>query len=122
MAVALNPSTPESALGKLAGDDDWAVRKVALSNPKSPSVTKKEGCFVATAATGSYDHEITLALRRFRDRRLETSVAGRRFVRWYYQVSPGWAALIERRRWARFTIKWFFLYPMSSLVGFALRD
>jgi hypothetical protein len=116
MAVAMNSSAPQTALQSLAEDNDWAVRKVASSNPKAPSVGKKEGCFLATAATGSYDHEITRTLRNFRDTSLESSALGRRFIQWYYEKSPNWALWITRHSWIRMGVKWIFLYPISRIL------
>lgn len=116
MAVAMNSSAPETVLQSLADDNEWAVRKVASSNPKAPSVGKKEGCFVATAATGSYDHEITRTLRKFRDFNLESNPSGRRFIQWYYKVSPHWALWLMRHSWLRPVIKWTFLYPLSRML------
>jgi hypothetical protein len=116
MAVAMNASAPEDALQALAKDDEWAVRKVASSNPKAPSAGKKEGCFVATAATGSYDHGITRTLRKFRDFHLDSRPAGRGFIRWYYQVSPPLASWIEKRPWFGGMVKWGVLYPIARLL------
>ena len=52
-------------------------------------------CFIATAVYGDYDHPQVRELRRFRDQVLLRSAAGRRFVRWYYRVGPGWAEWVE---------------------------
>jgi uncharacterized repeat protein (TIGR01451 family) len=59
------------------------------------------GCFIATAAYGSYLEPEVGVLRGFRDRNLLTNVPGRAFVRWYYRVSPPIAAYIAQRDWAR---------------------
>ena len=48
-----------------------------------------EGCYVATCAYGSYDCPQVWVLRRYRDNFLKKTAAGRRFVRFYYSVSPG---------------------------------
>lgn len=53
------------------------------------------GCFIATAAYGSYLHPHVQSLRRFRDETLRQSRIGRRLVAWYYAVSPPIAARIE---------------------------
>ncbi len=54
-----------------------------------------EGCFIATAAYGSYDAAQVQALRDFRDQYLLTNEFGRSFVSWYYQHSPAAARYLE---------------------------
>jgi hypothetical protein len=55
-----------------------------------------EGCFIATAAYGSYLDPHVMALRRFRDGILLTNPAGGAFVRFYYRHSPPVADFIRR--------------------------
>ena len=61
-------------------------------NPDDPDDQQareaSSGCFVATAAYGSYDHPDVVALRRFKDEVLDRSVAGRAFVSFYWYVGP----------------------------------
>jgi len=47
-----------------------------------------EGCFIATAAYGSYSAAQVKTLRDFRDHYLLTNSPGRAFVSWYYANSP----------------------------------
>lgn len=54
------------------------------------------GCFVATAAYGSYLDPHVASLRRFRDEHLVTNAPGRAFVQAYYEWSPPAAAVIAR--------------------------
>ena len=56
------------------------------------------GCFVATAAYGSYGHPEVVALRRFRDEVLVEHAAGRAFVRWYLRVGPKLARRVSPDR------------------------
>lgn len=60
------------------------------------AAAKKEGCFIATAATGSYDHPKVMTLRKYRDNILLSSRSGRFFVACYYTVSPFIAVLVAR--------------------------
>ena len=52
------------------------------------------GCFIATAAYGSYTEPHVMVLRDFRDRLLLKNIAGKAFVRLYYAWSPPMADFI----------------------------
>jgi hypothetical protein len=78
------------------------------------------GCFIATAAFGSYENRWVWVLRDFRDQVLLEHGVGRSFVEWYYANSPNAAAWIAAHGWARVTTRialvpviagaWFWLY------------
>ncbi|WP_243688225.1 CFI-box-CTERM domain-containing protein [Geotalea toluenoxydans] len=61
----------------------------------------KSGCFIATAAYGSYLHPKVAMLRQFRDHYLLTNAPGRAFVSLYYRVSPPLAAFIAEHATTR---------------------
>lgn len=46
------------------------------------------GCYIATMAYGHYDHPQVMELRNFRDNILDKSMLGRKFINFYYCVSP----------------------------------
>lgn len=87
-------------------------------------VTPQEGCFIATAAYGSYFEKHVKVLRDFRDNILLTNSLGKRFVHTYYNYSPSVAGFIADNTIAKalvrvvltpivYTIK----YPLYLLMG-----
>jgi hypothetical protein len=56
----------------------------------------KGGCFIATAAMGSYDHPVVMDLRMFRDNWLLKRDWGVSFTKWYYIYGAKVAKHIEK--------------------------
>ena len=77
------------------------------------------GCFIATAAYGSWLDPHVAALRRFRDERLLPYAAGRAMVRFYYRHSPPIADYIAPRPWLRAATR-LMLAPVVWAVQFPL--
>jgi PKD repeat protein len=73
------------------------------------------GCFIATAAFGSYVEPHVRLLRDFRDRYLLTNAAGRSFVEVYYRYGPFAADYIKEHGW----LKPFVRMLLMPLVGFS---
>lgn len=64
------------------------------------------GCFIATAAYGSYLDPHVKILRDFRDHYLLTNPVGRTFVKFYYKTSPPIAYYIEKHEAAKIATRW----------------
>ena len=77
---------------------------------------QKSGCFVATAAMGSYEDPAVQALTQFRDAILLRSILGRQVVHSYYAVSPSIASWMRGKVWVCRFAKWFLVLPISKIV------
>ena len=81
------------------------------------------GCFIATAAFGSYLDPNVMVLRNLRDKYLLTNEAGKTFVRLYYKYSPPLADYINQHeilrivsRYALTPLIYGFKFPLASIV------
>jgi hypothetical protein len=90
-----------------------------VSTSGSDSSSKGGGCFIATAAYGSYLHPDVQALRDFRDSRLLTNAPGRAFVEFYYRVSPPVAGFIAGHEILRICVR-LLLTPVVLAVAHPL--
>ncbi|NIO21888.1 MAG: hypothetical protein GTN76_14445, partial [Candidatus Aenigmarchaeota archaeon] len=78
------------------------------------------GCFIATAAYGSYLNPYVKILREFRDVFLLSNSLGRKFVHFYYQYSPHMANLIEEYAFSRFLTRQA-LFPVIGMSSLSLK-
>jgi hypothetical protein len=77
------------------------------------------GCFIATAAYGSYSAKDVLIFREFRDKYLLTNVPGRLFVKTYYRLSPPLADFIPQHDSLRAMVRCW-LTPLATATNYAL--
>jgi len=106
-------------------DFSWEVSGITGDDPPPPAQTESEdghtewGCFIATAAYGSYLNPHVKMLRDFRDEFLISHSLGRKFVHLYYQYGPRIANQIEKYDFLRFLSRQALLplIGMSSLLN-----
>lgn len=73
------------------------------------------GCFIATAAYGSYWAPHVMTLRKFRDEYLLDNKLGKKFVQVYYKYSPPLAYFIAEHDELQFVVR----VGLTPLVGFS---
>jgi hypothetical protein len=126
VAVSLNAGETQTitfATNWLAAPDstytlswEFDVIDLALLDPVLPNIAAGNwtgtvegagggGCFIATAAYGSFLDPHVRSLRRFRDETLMRSQPGRALVSWYYGVSPPIAAYIEHNGYLKTIVR-----------------
>jgi len=123
--LATTDSTASTdSLISVEGEDDVpdnppAVDPVVTPTPTPTNTGGGGGCFIATAAYGSYMHPYVKELRGFRDNVLLHSDMGQRFVALYYRYSPPIADVIAENVVLR-TMTRMLLTPVVYAVVYPL--
>jgi uncharacterized delta-60 repeat protein len=108
VGYSFNGVNDDVLIMRLHGDDPFGDISESLGGG---------GCFVATAAYGSYLDPHVVILRQFRDNVLLKSGPGKALVRFYYDYSPPLASFIERHEGFRFLAR-LILAPVVFLIGY----
>jgi hypothetical protein len=108
----------------LYDNDEWDKNPAfgIIRDPGGPGTPTGGGggCFIATAAYGSYLHPFVYILRTFRDTVLLASSFGSSFVEWYYQVSPPIAEVIAHNSALSAGVR-IMLLPVIGLAWLCLK-
>jgi hypothetical protein len=93
---------------------DTSLTATFTSNSSSASGDSGGGgCFIATAAYGSYLDPHVYVLRDFRDRYLLTNFLGQAFVNSYYRFSPPVADFIGKHETLKIAVRW----ALTPVIG-----
>lgn len=79
------------------------------------SVSSRQGCFIATAAMGNYNHPVVVDLRMFRDNWLLKREWGVKFTNWYYTHGPKAAHFIRKSKILQKMTFIFIVKPLQIL-------
>ena len=80
------------------------------------------GCFIATAAMGSYEDPCVQILSKFRDLVLSKFYIGRIFIGLYYVISPYIASKMAPHKWICYFVKYTFIIPASLIANCLIRS
>jgi len=88
---------------------DIARFRNSIDDPGAQNLNEAKGCFIASAAFGSFLHPKLRVFRSFRDHVLMEFGWGRSFVNWYYDHSPAYAVFLQNHEGIRTLVRWVLL-------------
>ena len=115
--LVANTSSADNVSASFSTDGKLVVTSGTVTEVSSTSASN--GCFIATAAYGSYLHPQVQLLRNFRDQHLLTNAPGRAFVTFYYRHSPALADFISHHPFLR-SITRLALTPLVVVIAHPL--
>jgi len=89
----------------------------SVDNPAGADPGEKKGCFIASAAFGSFLHPKLVYFRSFRDKVLMKGPLGRHLVKLYYRHSPPMAKIIQNNETLRIATR-FSLLPIAFALEY----
>lgn len=112
--------TDEYGVASVDADGNETLKMVTVKDtvPAAGS-SSNGGCFIATAAFGSYEAPAVKTLRTFRDRVLLSTAPGRAFVAAYYQISPPLADFIATSPLLKSIVR-IILLPLIGIAIFCV--
>lgn len=118
--LVANSSNMDNLTASFGTNDGSKIEVTSgTASPAKLTSGNGNGCFIATAAYGSYLHPQVQLLRDFRDRQLLTNAPGRAFVAFYYRCSPPLADFISRHHVLRSMTR-LVLTPLVAAIAHPL--
>ncbi|OQA63557.1 MAG: hypothetical protein BWY38_03155 [Ignavibacteria bacterium ADurb.Bin266] len=99
-------------------NQDVLNKVTSTTEPPKAQSNSSEGCFIATAVFGNYEHPVVREFRFFRDTTLSKYKIGKSAIAAYYRISPSLVPIISSKPFA--SVK-FLLKGLLMCFYFALK-
>jgi hypothetical protein len=83
---------------------------------------KKKKCFIVTAVMGDVDNPSVVVMSKFRDRVLNQSSIGKRYINYYYEYSPSVANFIGEHKFIKQIVYFLIIKPLVLIVTIVMGD